>query len=52
MLVVNWINKVKKFYNIFLCSLYEDVNQIMDNFDSVSCRHVYKEKNSVVDELS
>ena len=52
MVVINWVNKIQKCININISPLFEEVGILMANFDSITCRHVYGEKNSEADSLS
>ena len=52
MVVINQMNKIQKCRNINLRPLFEEVGRLMENFESITCRHVYSERNSKVDNLS
>jgi hypothetical protein len=50
--VVNWTRKLQRCHNIFLSPLIEEINMILNNFDSLSIHHFYKERNVDADSLS
>ena len=52
MVVINWINKTQRCRNSSLDTLYEEVNKILTNFESISFNHVYRERNMEADKLS
>ena len=52
MVVINWINKTQRCRNSSLDTLYEEVNRILTNFESISFKHVYREWNMEADKLS
>ena len=52
MVVINWINKTQRCRNSSLDTLYEEVNKTFSNFESISFKHVYRERNMDADKLS
>ena len=46
------MNKVQRCRNLDLNSLYEEVLRLLTNFDHISCRHVYRERNTKEEFLS
>jgi ribonuclease HI len=50
--VVNWTRKLQRCHNIILAPLIEEMDRILNNFDSFSIHHVYREQNVDVDALS
>ena len=52
LVILNWVNKVQRRRNISLITLFEEVNKLMENFDYITCCHVYREINTDVDRLS
>ena len=47
--IINWVNKVQRYKNLALSSLFEEVNKLWEKFDDISCRHVYRERNTTDD---
>ena len=45
LVILNWINKIQRCRNIPLSALFEEANQILSNFDVITCKHVYRERN-------
>ena len=52
LIIINWVNKVQHCRTLALTTLYEEVNKLWTNFDHISCRHVYRERNALADRLS
>ena len=52
LIVINWINKVQNCWNITLVTLYEEVHILTTTFDVITCRHVFRERNSEAERLS
>ena len=52
MVVINWINKTQRCCNSSLDTLYEEVNRTLSNFESISFKHVYRERNMEADKIS
>ena len=52
LLMINWINKVQKCQNVFLLVLIEEIMQHLEGFDTNTCLHVYRERNTEADQLS
>ena len=52
MVVINWINKTQRCRNTSLDTLVEEFNKILANFESISFKHVYRERNMEADKLS
>jgi ribonuclease HI len=52
MIVVNWARKLQKCHNIFLLPILEDTFRLLENFDTVTISHVYRNRNMVADALS
>ena len=52
MVVINWINKTQRCRNTSLDTLFEEVNRLLANFESISFKHVYMERNMEADKLS
>ena len=52
MVVINWINKTWRCRNYTLDALYEEVNRTLSIFESISFKHVYKERNMDAEKLS
>lgn len=52
LIVINWVKKVQSGRNISLISLFEEVSRLTAHFDSITCRHVYRERNTAADRLS
>ena len=52
MVVINWINKTQRCKNYSLDTLYEEVNRNLSNFESISFKHVYWERNMDTNKLS
>jgi hypothetical protein len=50
--VINWINDTQICTHIRLANIVEDINFIQTSFDSLTCRHVYRERNKEVDQRS
>ena len=51
-IVINWINKVQLCHSVFLNSVMAETQRLMEELDSFSCRHVYREQNTTTDQLS
>ena len=51
-LVINWVAGKFRLLNIELAMILRDVNSIADCFDTVSFRHIYRERNSAADALA
>ena len=51
-LVINWAAGKFRLLNIELAMILRDVNSIADCFDTVSFRHIYRERNSAADALA
>jgi ribonuclease HI len=43
--VINWINGTQRCTNIRLANIVEDIKFLQTAFDSLTCRHVYRERN-------
>ena len=52
MIVIKWIKKVQSCPNVLLNSLLVEFLRHLEDFDSFSCRHVYRERNIEADQLS
>ena len=52
MVVINWINKTWRCRDTSLDTLFEEVNRILANFESISFKHVYRERNMEANKLS
>lgn len=52
MLIINQINKVQFCHNVLLNSILTETQRILEELDNFSCRHVYKEQNVEVDQVS
>ena len=52
LVIINWVNKVQRCINLALSSLFEEVNRLWTNFDHISWRHVYRERNTTADRIS
>ena len=52
MVVINWINKTQRCRNTSLDTLFEEVYRILANFESISFKHVYRERNMEANKLS
>ena len=52
MVVINWINKTQRCKSTSLDTLVEEVNRILANFESISFKQVYRERNMEADKLS
>ena len=51
-LVINWINGLYIMHNLLLSPLLSEVIRFSGILDSMVFKHIYRERNSVVDELS
>ena len=49
---INWINKTQRCRNTSLDTLFEEVNRLLADFESISFKHVYRERNMEADKLS
>ena len=52
LIVINWIKKIKKCRNTSLAALFEEVSRLLTNFESLTLKHVYRERNMDADILS
>jgi ribonuclease HI len=52
MIVINWARKLQQCHNIFLLPILEDILRLMEEFDTVTISHVYRNMNMVADALS
>ena len=52
LVILNWINKIQRCMNISLSALYEEANRLLSNFDVITCKHVYRERNEEAYRLS
>ena len=52
LVILNWINKNQRCRNLSLSTLFEESIRLLSNFDSITCKHVYRERNEEVDKLS
>ena len=52
MIVINWINKVQSWHNVFLNIVLMGTQRCLEEFDSFSFQHVYRERNTIADQLS
>ena len=52
MVVINWINKTQRCINSTLDTLYEEINRTLSIFESISFKHVYRERNTDANKLS
>ena len=52
LVVINWMNKIQRRRNTSLVALFEEVNRLLANFESLSLKHVYRERNMEADRLS
>ena len=50
--VINWIKKTHMCRNLRLDNILSSISNILDDFDSFSCRHVYRENNGEANEAS
>ena len=51
-IVINWINKVQFCHSVFLNSILVETQRLLEELDTFSCRHVYREQNVEVHQLS
>jgi ribonuclease HI len=51
-IVVNWERKPQQCHNIFLLPILEDILCLMEEFETVTISHVYRNMNMVADALS
>ena len=52
MIVINWVNEIQMSRITNLGWIFEEVYKLMENFDTITCRYVYREKNSEPNKLS
>ena len=52
MVVINWLNKTKKCRIATLDALYEETTRSLSFFESISFKHVYRERNVDADMLN
>ena len=52
LVVINLIDKIQKCRNTSLDALFEEVSRLLANFESLSLKHVYRERNMDADPLS
>jgi hypothetical protein len=54
MIAINWERKLQQCHNIFLLPILEDILHMMEEFDTVTISHVYRNMNMnmVADALS
>ena len=52
MVVINWLNKTQKCKIATLDALYEETTRSLSFFESISFKHVYRDRNADVDKLS
>ena len=52
MLVINWMNNVQRCHNLQLLPILEEVTQLKSIFNLIYFRHIYRERNVVVDRCS
>jgi hypothetical protein len=52
MLVINWENGVQRFHVMLLLPLVEEVLLLKSQFEIISFKHVYRERNHFADRLS
>jgi ribonuclease HI len=50
--VINWIRGTQRCINTRLATIVEDINFLQTSFDSLTCRHVYRERNKEADRRS
>ena len=50
--ILNWIDKTQRCRNLSLSALFEEANRLLSNFDSITFKHVYRERNEEADRLS
>ena len=50
--VIEWLANQIPPKNIYLLPIYEETRRIIDQFQGVSLRHIYREQNKLVDILS
>ena len=49
---INWINGTQICTNIRLANIVEDIKSLHHAFDSITCHHVYRERNEEADRSS
>ena len=53
LVILNWINKTQRCRNLIsLSTLFEEANRLLSNFDFITCKHVYRERNEEAERLS
>jgi len=50
--VINWVNGIQQCKHIRLANLLILVRELMSSFDTIICRHVYRENNDRADKAS
>jgi hypothetical protein len=50
--VINWIRGTQRCINTRLAIIVEDIKFLQTSFDSLTCRHVYRERNKEADRRS
>ena len=50
--VINWINQTQECRHLRLAHIISSIRQLLLQFDSYSCRHVYREDNKEADKAS
>lgn len=50
--VVNWTKKIQKCHNVILLPQLEEILGILDSFDSIFVRHIYRERKMAANSLS
>ena len=52
MLVINWITGKFRIHNLQLAQLLQEVNKLSDFFEQAVSKHIYRERNTLVDKLA
>jgi hypothetical protein len=52
MFIVNWARKLQQCHNIFLLPILEDILRLMEEFDTMTIFHIYRNMNMVAGALS
>ena len=52
MVVINWMNKIQNWKITNLGPIFEEVCKLMEKFETITCRHVYREIYSKEDKVS
>ena len=51
-IVYDWINKPTTYHTYTLGHLLEEIHRCMSHFESFDCHHIYRERNTITNQIS